>query len=126
MSDEKQETMDDIVREMRNLGKLDEKSTDKIPRSLMGLGLRTYADRIEAAWKREKAEVEASALAAGGIVEASRHKQVGNSVAMRSVLVNIATEMIGLIETQNNGRARFQPQAVLDEIKQVIPELEGV
>ena len=53
MSDEKQETRADIVRKMRNLGKLDEKSTDKIPRSLMGLGLRTYADRIEAAAKRE-------------------------------------------------------------------------
>lgn len=45
----------------------------------------TYGDfrrllmEIETAWKREKAEVEASALAAGGIVEASRHKQ-GNAV----------------------------------------------
>ena len=54
MSDEKQETRADIVREMRKLGELDEKSTDRIPRSLMGLGLRTYADRIEAAAKRER------------------------------------------------------------------------
>ena len=104
MSDEKQETRDDIIAEMRNLGKLDEKSTDKIPRSLMGLGLRTLADRLEAAAKRER----------------------NNAAAMRTVLVNIATEMIGLIETPKNRHARFQPQAVLDEIKQVIPELEGV
>ncbi|MBR4616263.1 MAG: hypothetical protein IKO55_11710 [Kiritimatiellae bacterium] len=53
MNDEKQETRADIVREMRILGKLDEKSTDKIPRSLMGRGRRTYADRLEAAAKRE-------------------------------------------------------------------------
>ena len=48
------ETIADIVREMRTLGRLDEKLTDKIPRSLQALGLRTYADRIEAAWKRER------------------------------------------------------------------------
>ena len=57
------ETVDDIVAEMRKLGELDEKSTDKIPRSLMGLGLRTYADRLEA-------EAE----------------PVGNAAAMREVL----------------------------------------
>lgn len=50
--DNTQETSADIIAEMRNLGKLDEKSTDKIPRSLMGLGLRTYADRLDAALKR--------------------------------------------------------------------------
>ena len=53
MSNEKQETIEDIVREMRTLGRLDGESTDKIPRSLQALGLRTYADRIEAAAKRE-------------------------------------------------------------------------
>ncbi|MBQ4198651.1 MAG: hypothetical protein II649_02095 [Kiritimatiellae bacterium] len=54
MSDEKQETSADIIAEMRKLGELDGKSTDKIPRSLMGLGLRTYADRLEAAATRER------------------------------------------------------------------------
>ena len=58
MSNEKKETIEDIVREMRNLGRLDEKSTDKIPRTLQALGLRTYADRIEGAAKREVAELE--------------------------------------------------------------------
>lgn len=65
MSDENgcevMETIDEIVREMRIIGRLDEKSTDKIPRSLQALGLRTYADRIEAALKRER---EAGAEAA--------------------------------------------------------------
>ena len=58
MSNEKQETVDDIVREMRDLGNLDRKSTDRIPRSLMGLGLQTYADRIEEAAKRVYAAVD--------------------------------------------------------------------
>ena len=55
MSD-KHETTDDIIREMRDLGALDEKSVDMIPRSLQALGLRTYADRFEAARKREQAD----------------------------------------------------------------------
>ncbi len=54
---EKHETRSDIVAEMRKLCELYENSTDKIPRSLMGLGLRTYADRFEAAWKRERDEM---------------------------------------------------------------------
>ena len=57
MSNEKHETIADIVKEMRTLGRLDEKSTDKIPRTLQALGLRTYADRIEAAHQREVAEL---------------------------------------------------------------------
>lgn len=55
-----QETIADIIAEMLDLGKLDEKSTDKIPRSLMGLGLRTYADRLDRA--RMKMEIEIANL----------------------------------------------------------------
>ena len=57
MSNAKQETIADIVREMLTLGRLDGESTDKIPRSLQALGLRTYAVRIEAAHKREVEEL---------------------------------------------------------------------
>ena len=57
MNDERRETQQDILTEMRKLAELDEKSTDMIPRSLMALGLRTYANRIEAAAKR-KVEVK--------------------------------------------------------------------
>ena len=93
MSNEKQETVADIVREMRTLGRLDEKSTDKIPRSLQALGLRTYADRIEAAAKRER-EAGAEAAQVCGEVgemigrEATREKssQVGNAAKMRDAL----------------------------------------
>lgn len=52
------ETIEDIVKEMLNLGLLDEKSTDKIPRSLQALGLRTYAARIKAAHQREVEEMK--------------------------------------------------------------------
>lgn len=72
----KPETSADIIVEMRDLGKLDEKSSDKIPRSLMGLGLRTYADRLEAAWKRDKNNIEADALFVGGFIEASRKREL--------------------------------------------------
>lgn len=58
MSNAKQETIADIVREMRTLGRLDGESTDKIPRTLQALGLRTYADRIEAAHRLEVAELK--------------------------------------------------------------------
>ena len=76
MSNENQETIADIVREMRTLGRLDEKSTDKMPRSLQALGLRTYADRIEAAAKRERE---------AGANKESLH--VGNAAAMREALL---------------------------------------
>ena len=64
------EAVADILREMRDLGKLDEKSRDMIPRSLQGLGLRTYADRIEAAAVRLVREERAT----------------GNDAAMREAL----------------------------------------
>ena len=67
----------DIVREMRTIGRLDEKSTDKIPRSLQALGLRTYADRIEAAANRE---CEATS---------EKSSQVGNAAKMREALSRI-------------------------------------
>lgn len=44
---------------------------------------------INEAPKLDKAEIEASALAVGGVVEASRHAPVGNSAAMREALVAI-------------------------------------
>lgn len=88
------ETIDDIVREMRTLGRLDEKSTDKIHRSLQALGLRTYADRIEAAKKREReAGAEAAQICGeiGEIVgrEAARQESLQdcNAAATRETLL---------------------------------------
>ena len=54
----------------------------------VGRILNHYANRIEAAWKREKAEIEANALAVGGVVEAARHTPC-NAAAMRKALVEI-------------------------------------
>lgn len=73
MSEENHETISGIVREMRNIGKFDEKSTDKIPRSLMGLDLRTYADRIEASAKRELSNP----------IKSYQINRIGNGAAMR-------------------------------------------
>ncbi len=94
MKNEKQETISDIVREMRTLGRLDEKLTDKIPRSLQALGLRTYADRIEAAAKREREAGAEAAQICGEIGEmigreATREKssQVCNAAKMHEALV---------------------------------------
>ena len=94
MSNENHETIADIVKEMRTLGRLDEKSTDKIPRTLQAPGLRTYADRIEAAAKREREAGAEAAQVCGEIGEmigreATREKssQVGNAQEMRDALV---------------------------------------
>ena len=78
---EKQETIADIVAQIRAAAYIQNADT---PQSVLRL-----ADRIEAAWKREKAEHEALALSIGGMVEASRHKQVGNAAQMREALENI-------------------------------------
>jgi len=81
------ETLADIVAEKRELAARIRASLSQVPARredelLEAESLEREADRIEAAWKREKAEAEAAALSAGGIVEASRHKP-GNAAAKR-------------------------------------------
>ena len=97
MSNANQETIADIVREMRTLGRLDEKSTDKIPRSLQALGLRTYADRIKAAAKREREAGAEAAQICGEMIgrEETREKssQVGNAAKMREALGEISQKI---------------------------------
>ena len=83
MSNAKQETIADIVREMRTLGRLDEQSTDKIPRSLQALGLRTYADRIEAAAKREREAGAEAAQICGEVGE-----MIGREAACRQTVTD--------------------------------------
>ena len=80
MSD-RPETTDDIIREMRDLGALDAQCGDMIPRSLQALGLRTYADRIEAAWRRE----------------------CGDVAAMRAALSDACYAMFNFLKTQSGG-----------------------
>ena len=64
------DTLEKVIAEMRNLGKFDEESTDKIPRTLMGLGFRTYADRLEAIAKRAYNDIDSVVC---GIEDASHY-----------------------------------------------------
>ena len=86
MSDEKQESLADIVAELRDLSKAELRRTamsvnvcEPQP-TVFGKPICVYfaelADRIEAAAEREKAEAEANALAVGGLVEAERQRVV--------------------------------------------------
>ena len=81
MSDERQKTSIDIVAEMR-------RGMDKSWHEIDREWARDLPDRLEAALKREKASIEADALAVGGMVEAARHNP-GNTAAMREALEHI-------------------------------------
>ena len=48
------------------------------------------ADRLEATIKRERAKIEADALAVGGIVEAERKRERGDCAKLREACANIA------------------------------------
>ena len=103
MSNAKQETIADIVKEMRTLGRLDEKSTDKIPRTLQALGLRTYADRIETAHQREVAELkrqrnEALAIASDIDKCASIERHTDAMLKKNEVIVGLRKEVAELRE----------------------------
>lgn len=94
------ETLADIVAEMRDEMTGTHYVADGMIESLHRAQseLRALADRIEAAWKRDAAEIEADALAVGGIVEAKaalgaptteKSSAVGNTAAMREALKEI-------------------------------------
>lgn len=104
---EKRETSADIADEIRHaVGSMG----DEMPYTVSAGTMRRVADRIEAAWKREKAEIEANALAVGRIVEAAYKRETaeieaaalavggvvdvsrntpGNAAALREALVEI-------------------------------------
>lgn len=59
-----------------------------------------FANRLEAAWKREKAAIEADALAVGGLVEASRataekSSVVGDCAKLREALKTVKRYLDG-------------------------------
>lgn len=64
---------------------------------------RMIANLVEAAWKRERAKIEADALEVGGIVEAARTAEkssaVGNAAAMREALVAVKKSIDGIGES---------------------------
>ena len=108
MSDERHETVADIVADIRaqNQG-LPE---DSYALSPLVCDLLSFADRIEAAAKRER-EVGAEAAQVCGEIgemigrEATREKssRVGNSAKMREALSDACYAMFNFLKTQNGG-----------------------
>ena len=96
MIDEKRDTISDVLADFRQYV-----SNTKIPPEVAET-IVCYLDRIKAAANREKAEIEADALAVGGIVEAARRSTaeklsaVGNAAAMREALVAVKKSIDGI------------------------------
>ena len=108
MSNEKQETIADIVADIRaqNQG-LPE---DSYALSPLVCDLLSFADRIEAAAKREREAGAEAAQICGEIgemigMEATREKssQVGNTAKMREALSDACYAMFNFLKTQNGG-----------------------
>ena len=106
MSNEKQETIADIVAAMRNEGHTGDASCLE----WVGAKIRGYADRIEAAAKREREAGAEAAQVCGEIgemigMEAIREKssRVGNAAKMREALSDACYAMFNFLKTQNGG-----------------------
>ena len=74
---EKRRRADEIERDCAEKMKRGEMVSDCYARELVA-DIRREADRLDAAYKREKAAIEADALAVGGIVEAARKRGRGD------------------------------------------------
>ncbi len=99
---ERVETLGEVLADMRR------EAAKWHPETMMHNWLVSYADRIEAAWKRERAEIEADALSVGGVVEASRKRemskiaskngadfgQLGDAAALREVVTALAAVIL--------------------------------
>ena len=103
-------TVDNILRGMRRLADEAERGDCYDLRGLGTDSLRAYADRIEAAAKRER-ELGAEAAQIVGEIgeiigrEATREKssRVGNAAAMREALSDSCYAMFNFLKTQNGG-----------------------
>ena len=110
---EKRNRADEIERDVAEKMKRGEMISDQYAREVVA-DLHKEADRIEAAWKRSRAEVGADALSAGGLVEAMRHKP-GNAAALREALSDACYAMFNFLKTQSGG---FEEMAnALDKAK---------
>lgn len=105
----KQETIADIIAEKR-LRAAEMEKTLGDQHSFVE-SLKDDADRLEAAWKREKSVIEADALSAGGLVQAMRQKMataenssaVGDAAKLREALSDVCYAMFNFLKTQNGG-----------------------
>ena len=123
MSDERQETIADIVAEMRN----ESHAGDESCLEWVGAKIRGYADRIEAAAKREREAGAEAAQICGEIGEmigreATREKssRVGNSAKMREALSDACYAMFNFLKTQNGGYGEMAK--ALDKAKATLAE----
>ena len=85
---EKRRRADEIERDCAEKMKRGEMVSDCYARELVA-DIRREADRLDAAYKREKAAIEADALAVGGIVEAARKRERGDCAKLREALKDI-------------------------------------
>ena len=102
----KQETVADIVAELRA------EAAKWHAETIMHTWMMDYARRIEAAWKREKAEIETFALEAAAIMEVKRH--TGNET--REFFAKLADPLPKedyLRAVYMRLKARFEPQQKL-------------
>ena len=102
MRNSKQETIADIVAALRDVAYI---LTAESPRDVL-----EFANRIEAAAKREREAGEEAAQICGEIgemigMEATREKssQVGNTAKMREALSDACYAMFNFLKTQNGG-----------------------
>ena len=99
-----QETIADIIAAMRG-GPIPQHRHDRVL-------LCHFADRLEAAHKREKAAIEADALAVGGIVEAARKRERGDATKLRNALNLCVDEMCA--RCRDLAKARGNPLPCLN------------
>lgn len=88
------ETIADIIAAMRDEGHTGEGSCLE----WVGTKMRYYADRLEAAHRRERAKIEADALAVGGIVEAAHRRERSDAAKLREAL----EELVANIEMRSS------------------------
>ncbi len=119
---EKQGTIADIIAEKRRRAEVIERDcaekmkrgemvSDCYARELVA-DIRREADRLEAAYKREKAAIEADALAVGGIVEAARKRERGNCAKLREALGKLRAELWN--NTVIAGKRKFELYEIAD------------
>jgi len=89
--------------------------------------LERYVKQIKEALKREKAEIEADALAVGGIVEAARTAEkssaVGNSAAMRETMSLFVHDFASFMKDVEHGI--FHMMQCMDFVKKFIPLMDS-
>lgn len=94
---EKRRRADEIERDCAEKMKRGEMVSDRYARELVA-DIRREADRLEAAYKRDKAAIEADALAVGGMVEAARKRGCDDCAKLRDALQEAAESAAEIME----------------------------